>query len=102
MDVGKVVLTWSNGNQTVLHFYAVRLTTIQYLPFARGMIYGMWVAGCGLQEIASEVEKPDGVHPSKQSVADSIAVASARAAASSVELSIHLDSKSSGSSHTLS
>ena len=38
-------------------------------PFLRGAIYGLLLAGWTYIEIAEEIEKPDGTHPSKQAVA---------------------------------
>ena len=46
-------------------------------PFLRGVIYGLFLAGYTYQEIADEVEKPDGQHPCQQSIASVIKEAEA-------------------------
>lgn len=44
-------------------------THTRLTPFLRGVIYGLLIAGWPHAEIADEVEKPDGTHPSTQAVA---------------------------------
>ena len=41
-------------------------------PFTRGGIFYLFLVGLSLQDIANQVIKPDGTHPSKQGVADVI------------------------------
>ena len=43
-------------------------------PFARGIVYGMSLAGATLEKIASTVRKTDGSHPTQQSVSSCIAL----------------------------
>ena len=47
----------------------VKATNTRLTPFLRGVIYGLLLAGWTYCEIAEEVEKPDGTHPSQQAVA---------------------------------
>ena len=47
-------------------------------PYVRGVIYGLFIAGYTCREIADEVTKPDGSHPSHGSVAGVIREAKAR------------------------
>ena len=44
-------------------------SNMHFSPFLRGVIYGLFLAGYTYREIADEVEKPDGSHPCKTSVA---------------------------------
>ena len=43
-------------------------TRARLTPFLRGAIYGLLLAGWTYTEIADEVEKPDGTHPTQQAV----------------------------------
>ena len=37
-------------------------------PFLRGVIYGMFLAGCSVTEIQDEIEKQDGASPSRMTI----------------------------------
>ena len=44
-------------------------STTRLSPYVRGVIFGLFLAGYTYQEIAEEVEKPDGTNPCQQTVA---------------------------------
>ena len=50
----------------------------RFNPYLRGVIYGLFLAGMTYQEIADEVEKPDGSNPCQQSIATVVAQATER------------------------
>jgi hypothetical protein len=50
---------------------------LRLTPLQRGMIFMGFLAGSSLQDIADDVEKQDGSHPSTQAVSDTIALAKA-------------------------
>ena len=41
-------------------------------PFLRGFVYGLYLAGTAVKDIADQVVKPDGAHPSQQAIANAI------------------------------
>ena len=50
-----------------------RTSYARLTPYAKGIIFGMFLAGSGLQEIADAVVKGDGSHPCQQTVAATVA-----------------------------
>jgi hypothetical protein len=48
---------------------------VHLTPYLRGVVYGLFLAGCTLLEISEEVVKPDGSHPSMSSISDCIKTA---------------------------
>jgi hypothetical protein len=40
----------------------------RWSPFLKGLIYGVWLAGSVVLEIADEVEKPDGSTPTDPTI----------------------------------
>ena len=53
------------------------VSKVQFTPFLRGVIWGLFVAGYTYLEISDEVEKSDGCSPCVQSIADCIKKAKA-------------------------
>jgi hypothetical protein len=52
-------------------------TRAHFSPYLRGVIYGLLLAGWTYEEVAEEVEKPDGTNPCQQTVASVAAQAKA-------------------------
>lgn len=52
---------------------ACRVSYARLSPYVKGIIFGMFLAGSGLQEIADKVVKSDGTHPCQQAVAMTVA-----------------------------
>ena len=44
-------------------------SSVHFTPFLRGVIYGLLLAGWTYNEIAEEMEKPDGTQPTQQAIA---------------------------------
>jgi hypothetical protein len=52
---------------------SLRVSYQRLSPFARGVIFGLFLAGCPVVDIPDKVVKKDGQHPSLQAVCDTIA-----------------------------
>jgi hypothetical protein len=53
----------------LVHRNTKKRSSVHFTPFLRGVIYGLLLAGWTYNEIAEEMEKPDGTQPTQQAIA---------------------------------